>query len=65
MLVCGALAFFSHDIGIRGEDLRKITVGTFLHDAGKALIPLTVLDKPGSCVHRQTLLLRVLQGFVR
>ncbi len=47
MLVCGALAFFSHDIGIRGEDLRKITVGTFLHDAGKALIPLTVLDKPG------------------
>lgn len=47
MLVCGALAFFGHDIGIRGEDLQKITVGTFLHDAGKAQIPLSILDKPG------------------
>ncbi len=47
MLVCGALAFFSHDLGIRGEDLRKITVGTFLHDAGKALVPVAILDKPG------------------
>lgn len=46
MFVCGALSFFAYNIGIRGDDLRDLTVGGFLHDAGKARIPLAILDKP-------------------
>lgn len=45
MFVCGSLAYFSHAIGIRGEDLKELTLGGFLHDAGKAKIPLAILDK--------------------
>lgn len=47
MYVCGALAFFARALGIRGEDLKEVTVGGFLHDAGKSMIPLAILDKPG------------------
>lgn len=47
MFVCGALAYFSHAIGVRGEDLKELTVGAFLHDAGKAMVPLEILNKPG------------------
>ena len=47
MFVCGSLAFFGQALGIRGRDMKELTVGGFLHDAGKAKIPLAILDKPG------------------
>lgn len=47
MFVCGVLAFFARSLGIRGDELKELTVGGFLHDAGKAMIPLAILDKPG------------------
>ncbi|WP_416899258.1 MAG: HD-GYP domain-containing protein [Minwuia sp.] len=47
MYVCGALAFFAHEIGIKGSDLMDLTTGGFLHDVGKSRIPLAILDKPG------------------
>lgn len=47
MFVCGVLAHFARSLGILGDDLRELTVGGFLHDAGKAKIPLPILDKPG------------------
>lgn len=47
MYVCGALAFFARAIGIQGQELKELTVGGFLHDAGKSKIPLAILDKPG------------------
>lgn len=46
MFVCGSLSYFAHAIGIGGIDLKELTLGGFLHDAGKARIPHTVLDKP-------------------
>ena len=46
MFVCGVLAYFAKSLGIAGDDLRELTVGGFLHDAGKAKIPLHILDKP-------------------
>lgn len=46
MFVCGILAFFAHSLGLRGRELKQLTVGGFLHDAGKAHIPLAILDKP-------------------
>lgn len=47
MIVCGTLSFFAHHLGVRGEELNRLTIGGFLHDAGKAQIPLEILDKPG------------------
>lgn len=47
MYVCGALAFFGNEIGVRGSDLTDLTTGGFLHDVGKSMIPLAILDKPG------------------
>jgi len=47
MFVCGTLAFFAHALGVRGDELRRMTVGGFLHDAGKARVPLEILNKPG------------------
>lgn len=47
MFVCGTLTYFSHAVGIAGDDLRDLTWGGFLHDAGKARVPLEILDKPG------------------
>lgn len=45
MFVCGSLAYFAHAIGVGGIDLKELTLGGFLHDAGKARIPLAILDK--------------------
>ncbi|MCP5367515.1 MAG: HD domain-containing protein [Hyphomicrobiales bacterium] len=46
MMVCGLLVAFGHHIGIRGEELQRLTVGGMLHDIGKAFVPLELLDKP-------------------
>lgn len=47
MMVSGYLISFALLLGIRGQDLQNIAVGGILHDIGKALIPLGILDKPG------------------
>lgn len=47
MFVCGSLTYFAQEIGIRGTDLEQLTVGGLIHDVGKSLIPLEILDKPG------------------
>lgn len=49
MYVCGTLAFFfGHAIGVRGDDLKELTVGGILPGAGKANIPLAILDSRAS-----------------
>lgn len=47
MFVCGILTYFAHAIGIKGDDLHLLAVGSLLHDVGKSQIPLNILDKPG------------------
>lgn len=47
MFVCGTLSYFAHSIGIGDSDLERLTVGGLLHDIGKSMIPVEVLDKPG------------------
>lgn len=47
MLVSGFLISFAHLVGIRGEDLEALALGAMLHDIGKAVTPLDILDKPG------------------
>ena len=47
MFVCGTLSYFCHAMGIDGGELHQLTVGGLLHDIGKSMIPLEILDKPG------------------
>jgi cyclic di-GMP phosphodiesterase len=45
-------------MGIRGEDLRIIARGAFLHDIGKMAIPDQVLRKPGPLNEQELLIMR-------
>jgi putative nucleotidyltransferase with HDIG domain len=45
-------------MGIRGEDLRVIARGAFLHDIGKMAIPDQVLRKPGPLNETEVLVMR-------
>ena len=47
MFVCGTLAYFCHAMGIAGDELDRLSVGGLLHDIGKSMVPLDILDKPG------------------
>lgn len=47
MFACGALTYFAHSIGIGATDLERLTVGGLVHDIGKSMIPIEILDKPG------------------
>jgi HD-GYP domain-containing protein (c-di-GMP phosphodiesterase class II) len=46
LLVTGTAIAFGQQLGFSKHDLRRIAVGSLLHDAGKARIPLDILDKP-------------------
>ena len=46
MMVCGYLTSFGMLIGLKKSDLQKLAVGGMVHDIGKSLIPLKILDKP-------------------
>lgn len=46
MMVCGYLVSFGMLIGLNKTDLQKLAVGGMVHDIGKAMIPLQILEKP-------------------
>lgn len=58
MFVCGSLTYFSQAIGIRGTDLEQLTVGGLIHDVGKSLVPLEILDKPGKLNEDEWVIMR-------
>ena len=41
------VAGFSHFLGYRGEELKKVSSMGMLHDVGKAFVPEMILKKPG------------------
>ncbi len=47
MLVLGLAVSFGISMRLPADLLRKLAVGSLLHDLGKARIPLGILDKPG------------------
>lgn len=47
MLMAGIMAAFVLSIGFRPDDCRRLIQAAVLHDIGKALIPLKILNKPG------------------
>jgi len=46
MMVCGYLVSFGIYLGISNVDLQQLSLGGIIHDIGKSLIPLEILDKP-------------------
>lgn len=47
MMVCGYLIAFGMYLGVKKTDLQALSLGDILHDIGKSLTPLEILDKPG------------------
>jgi putative nucleotidyltransferase with HDIG domain len=48
LLVTGVAVGFAFDIGFADADVKRLGMAATLHDIGKAHIPLSILDKPGS-----------------
>ncbi|PCI48270.1 MAG: hypothetical protein COB49_06200 [Alphaproteobacteria bacterium] len=46
MMVCGYLTAFGMLLGVKKTDLQMLAVGGMMHDIGKSLTPLEILDKP-------------------
>ena len=46
MMVCGYLTSFGMLLGVKKSDLKLLAMGGMMHDIGKAMIPLEILDKP-------------------
>ena len=46
LLVTGIAIGFGQSLGVRREDLQRLSLGGLLHDVGKAAIPVEILEKP-------------------
>jgi putative nucleotidyltransferase with HDIG domain len=46
------------ELGVSGDDLRRIELGALLHDIGKIRIPETLLTKPGPLEEREWRIMR-------
>jgi len=45
--VCGLMISLGKQLGMSGRELQEVGIAGLLHDAGKALIPIEILNKPG------------------
>ncbi|HWV97719.1 MAG TPA: HD domain-containing phosphohydrolase [Xanthobacteraceae bacterium] len=48
LFVTGFAVAFAQHLGMREDDQRRLARAALLHDVGKAFIPVSILDKPGS-----------------
>jgi putative nucleotidyltransferase with HDIG domain len=46
LLVSGAAAAFAHHLGFRGGDRRRVAMAGLLHDIGKVMVPVEILEAP-------------------
>jgi putative nucleotidyltransferase with HDIG domain len=47
LIVTGVAAAFGQHLGLRAADRNRLSFAGMLHDVGKALIPVAILEKPG------------------
>lgn len=47
LLVTGVAAAFGQYLGLSAIDRNRLTFAAMLHDVGKALVPVAILEKPG------------------
>lgn len=48
LLVTGVAAAFGQHLGLSAADRNRLSFAGMLHDVGKAMIPLAILEKPGA-----------------
>lgn len=46
LIVTGVAAAFGQSLGFSPKDIERMTIGGMLHDIGKAMIPIEILEKP-------------------
>lgn len=54
LLVTGVSVGFGQLLGVGHVDLRRLALGSLLHDVGKAEIPVSILEKPGALTPDET-----------
>jgi len=59
LLVVGLAVGFALKLQFRQSDLRLVAKGAFLHDIGKASMPLDILDKPGKLTDAESAMMRM------
>jgi putative nucleotidyltransferase with HDIG domain len=47
LIVTGVVAAFGQHLGLRASDRNRLSFAAMLHDVGKALVPVAILEKPG------------------
>ncbi len=58
LLMAGIMAAFVVSLGFKPEDCDRLTRAAILHDVGKALVPIEILDKPGRLTDAEMELMR-------
>ena len=58
LIVTGVAAAFGQSLGFSSKDIERMTVGGMLHDIGKAMIPIEILEKPGPLTDEEWTIMR-------
>jgi len=58
MMVCGYLTSFGMMLGLKNSDLQLMTVGGMMHDIGKSVTPLEILNKPAELTPEEWVIMR-------
>lgn len=59
MLVTGVASSFGSKTGMSRQDVMRLTLAGLLHDIGKAVVPLRILDKPGALDEDEQVIMRL------
>ena len=58
LLMAGIMAAFVVSLGFKPEDCDRLTRAAILHDVGKALVPVEILNKPGPLTDAEMAVMR-------
>lgn len=58
LIVTGVSTAFGYKTGMQRSDVLTLTLAGLLHDAGKAQIPIELLDKPGKLTHEELTIIK-------
>lgn len=58
MLMAGLMGAFAVSLGLNDTDCDRLTQAAILHDIGKAVVPVEILDKPDRLTQQEILIIR-------
>lgn len=65
LLVTGIAVGFGQQLRLRREDLHRLALGGLVHDIGKAMIPIEILEKPATLTEDEAAVMRLHPGLGR